>query len=63
MVKNKMSEKIISVVKAYGVGKDPDSVIVVMPKELNVKPGTKFCVKKDERGRIIYEVIEAEASQ
>jgi len=58
-----MSEKIISVVKAYSVGKDPDSTIVVIPKELGIKPGTKFCVKKDERGRIIYEVIEQEAPQ
>jgi hypothetical protein len=58
-----MTERIVSVVKAYSVGKDPDSVIVVIPKELNIKPGTKFCVKKDERGRIIYEVIEQEAPQ
>jgi hypothetical protein len=63
MVENKMTERIVSVVKAYSVGKDPDSVIVVIPKELNIKPGTRFCVKKDERGRIIYEVIEQEAPQ
>lgn len=51
-----MSEQIVNVVKAYRVGVS-ESIVVVMPKELEIKPGTKFCVKKDSRGRIIYEPI------
>jgi len=55
-----MTERIVQVVKCYSVGKEPDSTIVVMPKKLGIKPGTEFCVKKDERGRIIYEPIKME---
>jgi len=53
-------EIIIQIVKAYRVGKEPDSTVVVIPKELGVKAGTKFCVKKDEKGRLIYESLEKE---
>jgi len=56
-------ETIIQVVKCYSVGKHPDSVIVVMPKKLGIKPGTEFCVKRDEQGRIIYEPIKKEFSK
>ena len=52
-----MQETIVQVVKAYSVGKPPDSTIVVMPKKLGIKPGTEFCVKEDSNGRIIYEPI------
>jgi len=56
-------ETIIQVVKSYSVGKSPDSTIVVIPKKLGFKPGTEFCVKMDERGRLIYEQIKKEPSQ
>lgn len=48
-------EEIVKVVKAYSVG-IPCSTVVVIPKELGVNAGTKFCVKLDKRGRIIYEL-------
>jgi len=56
-------ETIVQVVKCYSVGKDPDSVIVVIPKKLGIKPGTEFCVKKDEGGRLIYEPIKKGSSK
>jgi hypothetical protein len=56
-------ETIIQVVKAYSVGKDPDSVVVVLPKKLGIKPGTEFCVKTDEQGRLIYEPIKKESKK
>jgi hypothetical protein len=49
-------EEIVNVVKAYSVG-SPDSTVVVIPKELGVIAGTKFCVKLDNKGRIIYEPL------
>jgi len=54
----KMSEQIVQVVKAYSVGKAPDSIVVVLPKKLGIRPGTEFCVKRDEKNRIILEPIE-----
>ena len=54
-------ETIVQVVKAYSVGREPDSTVVVIPKELGVKAGTKFVVKKGEKGRIIYDPIKKEA--
>ena len=57
-----MSEQIIGIVKAYSVG-NPDSIVVVIPKEIHGKlkrnpKGQKFLVKLDENGRIIYEPIQ-----
>lgn len=46
----------MKVVKAYNVGV-PYSTVVVIPKELGKFAGTKFCVKYDEKGRIIYEPL------
>jgi hypothetical protein len=46
----------VKVVKAYNVGV-PYSTVVVIPKELGKFAGTKFCVKYDEKGRIIYEPL------
>jgi len=56
-----MPEEIVGIVKAYSVG-EPDSVVVVIPKEIHNKlaktpKGQKFLVKLDGRGRIIYELI------
>ena len=56
-----MLEKIVGIVKAYSVG-NPDSIVVVIPKEIHEKlsrhpKGQKFLVKLDENGRIIYEPI------
>jgi len=57
-----MSEQIVGIVKAYSVG-DPDSIVVVIPKEAHEKlsrhpKGQRFLVKLDSKGRIIYEPIE-----
>lgn len=57
-----MTEKIIAVVKAYSVGA-PDSLVVVIPKEVHAQlaknpKGQKFVVKLDGKGRLIYEPIE-----
>jgi len=57
---NEYMETIIQVVKSYSVGKEPDSIVVVIPKKLGVKPGTEFCVKFDKQGRLIYEPIKKE---
>lgn len=48
-------------VRAYCPGR-PDLLVVVIPKKVHkfakVVKGTKFLVKTDERGRIIYEPVE-----
>jgi hypothetical protein len=59
-----MAEHTVTVVKAYSVGK-PDSLVVVIPKEVQDKikrnlKGRKFLVKVDERDRVIYEPLEME---
>lgn len=55
-----MNEKTWDIVKAYEVGR-PDSLVVVIPKEVRenvgVGKGSKFVVKTDKIGRIIYEPI------
>ena len=62
-----MSEEIISLVKPYAVGRSPDSLVVVIPKEvrdrLGIKLGVRLHVKIDGRGRIIYEPINSEILQ
>jgi hypothetical protein len=58
-----MSEEIIKVVKSYKVGKEPDSIVAVLPKETAPKPGTRYLVKKDSRGRLIYEPLQAENAE
>ena len=56
-----LSEEIISMVKPYAVGRSPESLVVVIPKEvrirLGLKLGVKLHVKIDDRGRIIYEPL------
>jgi len=59
-----MSEQIVGIVKAYSVG-DPDSIVVVIPKEIHKRlgkhpKGQRFLVKLDNKGRIIYEPIKKE---
>jgi antitoxin component of MazEF toxin-antitoxin module len=59
-------EETIQIARAYETGK-PDSLVVVIPAEvkakLRVSKGTKFYVKIDILGRIIYEpVIQAMAA-
>jgi AbrB family looped-hinge helix DNA binding protein len=55
-----MTDKTWDIVKAYEVGK-PGSLVVVIPKEIRenigVGKGSKFVVKTDKIGRIIYEPI------
>jgi len=51
-------EEVIDIVKCYEVGR-PDSLVVVIPKEvrelLGVKKGDKFIVRVEGETRIIYE--------
>jgi bifunctional DNA-binding transcriptional regulator/antitoxin component of YhaV-PrlF toxin-antitoxin module len=55
-------EEIIGVVKPYPVGRHPDSLVIVIPKEirerLRIRSREKFHVKIDDTGRIIYERLE-----
>jgi len=56
-----LTEQIIGVVKAYSVG-NPDSVVVVIPKDAHDKlgkppRGQRFLVKIDQDGRLIYEPL------
>lgn len=52
-----MSEQVLAVVKSFSSGK-PDSIVVVIPKEAGLTKPQKFLVKKDAKGRLIYEPIE-----
>ncbi len=56
-------EEIIGIVKSYPVGRSPDSLVVVIPKEirerLKIRSREKFHVKIDDAGRIIYERLES----
>jgi len=60
------TEKIAGVVKAYEVGKS-GSLTVVILKELrdkyNINKGTKFLVKDDQQGRIIFELLKSEENK
>ena len=54
-------ERIVGISKAYLTG-NPASVVVVIPKQvrdhLGRIEGRRFLVKLDEKGRIIYELLE-----
>ena len=56
-----MTEQIIDLVKAYPVGKNKNSLVVSIPKEvreiLRIEAYQKLHVKTDEKGRLIYEPI------
>jgi antitoxin component of MazEF toxin-antitoxin module len=56
-----MNEEIIALVKPYSVGRSPESLVVVIPKEvrkkLKIKAGIKLHVKIDNYRRIIYEPV------
>jgi hypothetical protein len=51
------TETIVRVVTAYEAGQKPSSIVVVIPRELKVKKGQKFLVKRDALNRLIYEPI------
>ena len=55
-----MGEKTYTVVRAYYAARKT-TLIVVIPKEareaLKIEKGTKFLVKTDEKGRLIYEPL------
>jgi hypothetical protein len=55
-----MGEEVIQVVTAYESG-GRDSLIVAIPKQLRdrgvAKPGQRFLVKLDEKGRVVYEPL------
>jgi hypothetical protein len=55
---NNMAEEIVAIVKCFSLGKEPDSTVVVVPKQLGAKKGQRFLVKRDLANRIIYEPIE-----
>lgn len=52
------TEEVVDLVKAFEVGK-PDSLVVVIPKvirdRMHIEKGTRFYMKVDRRGRLIYE--------
>jgi len=52
------AEEVIELVKAFEVGR-PDSLVVVIPKAIRgrmcIEKGTRFYMKVDRRGRLIYE--------
>jgi len=53
-------EQVVALVKAYEVGK-PDALVVVIPKvirrELGIAKGSRFIIKIDAKGRLIYEPL------
>lgn len=53
--------QMLDVVKAYGVGNQAKTIVVVIPKvireKLGVDRGTRFSVEIDERNRIVYEPL------
>ncbi|MBA7626012.1 hypothetical protein ES703_33446 [subsurface metagenome] len=55
-------EQLVDLVKAYSVGRNQNSLVVSIPKEireiLGIKAQQKLHVKTDDKGRIIYEPIE-----
>lgn len=56
-------EEIVELVKAFEVGR-PDSLVVVIPKairdRMRIQKGTRFYMKVDGRGRLIYEPMKAQ---
>lgn len=57
-----MSEFVVGIVQAYSSGTLQGSIILVIPKEavgrLSRHPkGSKFVVKMDGKGRLIYELM------
>ncbi|MEM3448391.1 MAG: AbrB/MazE/SpoVT family DNA-binding domain-containing protein [Nitrososphaerota archaeon] len=57
-----MSERVVPIqVTAYNVGNKGKTVVVAIPKPvremLGITSGTKFVVKTDSKGRIIYKLV------
>ena len=54
------AEEVVELVKAFEVGR-PDSLVVVIPKaireRMHIEKGTRFYMKVDRRGRLIYELM------
>ena len=59
IVMTETTEEIVRVVTAYESGQHPSSIVVVVPRECQVKRGQKFLVKRGKKGRLIYEPIPA----
>ena len=57
-----IKEHLVDLVKAYSVGRNQNSLVVSIPKEvretLGIKAHQKLHVKIDDKGRLIYEPIE-----
>lgn len=57
-----MTEQVFDLVKAYPVGRNLNSLVVSIPKEvreaLGIKAHQMLHVIIDERGRLIYETVE-----
>lgn len=57
----KIEEQLVDLVKAYSVGRNQNSLVVSIPKEvreaLGIKAQQKLQVKIDEKGRLIYEPV------
>jgi hypothetical protein len=55
-------EEVVELVRAFEVGR-PDSLVVVIPKAIRdrmcIEKGTRFYMKVDRRGRLIYERMRA----
>jgi len=54
-------ERLVDLVKTYSVGRNQNSLVVSIPKEireiLGINAQQKLHVKIDDKGRIIYEPI------
>lgn len=57
----RVEEHLVDLVKAYSVGRNQNSLVVSIPKEvretLGIKAQQKLHVKIDEKGRLIYEPV------
>jgi len=56
------AEEVVELVRAFEVGR-PDSLVVVIPKSIRermrIEKGTRFYMKVDRKGRLIYEPMKA----
>jgi len=59
-------EEVQQIVRAFEVGR-PDSLVVVIPKEVReeyrIAKGTKFYMKVDRYGRLVYEPLKSLVSR
>jgi len=56
-----MNEQIVDLVKPYRVGRNQETLVVLIPKDvreaLGIKAHMMLHVKTDEKGRLIYEAV------